>query len=172
MLLTIRGHRLTHFLESFLKTIKIPMSSRWGNWKYQHKVLWLEQQDQLLVFGVLSSMTEGILTRILGCESALIWMKLNLYFVGQTRAKTSQFKIMLQNIKKGSLTKNEYLLKVMVAVVKLASVGHTLLDPHHVEATFYRMPEEYDTFVIYVNSRPKSYSFGDLNLYSLHKKQG
>lgn len=98
-------------------------------------------------------MTEGILRRMVGCDSTTeIWMKLNRYFAAQTKAKISQFKTMLQSIKKGSLTINEYLLKVKNDVDKLASVGHVLSDVDQVEAIFNGLPEEYDTFVISVNS--------------------
>lgn len=74
-------------------------------------------------------MTKGILTRMVGCESASqILTKLNLYFDAQTRAKLLQFKTMLQKIRKGSLSVNEYLLKVKNVVDRLASVGNTISD--------------------------------------------
>lgn len=72
--------------------------------------LYWEQQDQLLVSWLLSSMTKGTLTWMVGCDNASqIWEKLNTYFAAQTRAKMSQLKIMLQNVKKNSLNINEYL---------------------------------------------------------------
>lgn len=48
-----------------------------------------EEQYQLLVSWFLSSMTEGILTRMVGCESASqIWTKLNLYFAAPNQSKS------------------------------------------------------------------------------------
>lgn len=37
-------------------------------------------------------------------------------------------------------------------------MGHKLSDVDHVEAIFNGLPEEYDTFVISVDSKPESYS--------------
>ena len=49
-----------------------------------------EQQDQLLVFWLLSSMSEGVLSRRVNCESTFqIWKTLEVYFASQTRAKIS-----------------------------------------------------------------------------------
>lgn len=108
-------------------------------------------------------MTKGILTRMVGADSAhQIWSKLNLYFAAQNKATVSQFKIILQNTKKGSLTINEYLLKVKNVIDKLASVGHQLSDTDHIEAIFNGLPEEYDTFVRSVNSRAELHSVEEI----------
>lgn len=95
-------------------------------------------------------MTEGIFTRMVDSESASqIWTKQNSYFAAQTRAKVSQSKTMLQNP-----SVNEYHLQVKNAINRLASVGYANSDADHVEAIFNRLHEEYDTFIISVNSRP------------------
>lgn len=77
---------------------------------------------------------------------------MNLYFVTQVRADFSQLKTMLQNIKKGSLTVNEYLLKVKSAIDRLASVEQFISDADVIEAIFNWLPEDYDTLIISVNS--------------------
>lgn len=87
---------------------------------------------------------------------------MNLYFAAQNRAKVSQFKLILQNTKKGSLTINEYLLKVKNVIDKLASAGHQLTYTDHIEAIFNGLPEEYDTFVISVSSRAEIYSVEEI----------
>lgn len=47
--------------------------------------------------------SESILTRMVACEiAAQIWTSLNHFFATQTRAKVSQFRLMLQGTKKGS----------------------------------------------------------------------
>lgn len=45
-------------------------------------------------------------------------------FAAQTRAKVSQLKVMLQNVKKTTLSVNSCLSKVKSIVDQLASVGH------------------------------------------------
>lgn len=95
---TVKGHKLTHFLDSTAKRSKfLSLEDAVINPEYSD---W-EQQDHLLVSRLLSSMTEGILTRMVGCESAFqIWTKLNQYFAAQTRAKVSQFKTYSKMTKK------------------------------------------------------------------------
>lgn len=163
VLAAVRGHNLTQFLESSNQPVKFVSDQDESAKAVTQEFLEWEQQDQLLVSWLLSSMTEGILTRMVGAESAhQIWSKLNLYFAAQNRAKVSQFKLILQNTKKGSLTINEYLLKVKNVIDKLASVGHQLTDTDHIEAIFNGLPEEYDTFVISVSSRAEIYSVEEI----------
>lgn len=76
-------------------------------------------------------------------------------------AKISQFKIMLQSIKKGPLSMNEYLLKVKNTMDRLASVD-TLSDSDHIEFILNGLPENYDTFIVSVKSRSESYSVEEI----------
>lgn len=59
---------------------------------------------------------------------------MNAYFAAQTRAKVSQFKTMLQNILKGSLSMTEHLSKVKNTMDRLALVGHVATDSDYVKA--------------------------------------
>ena len=53
-----------------------------------------EQQDQLLLSWLISSMSEGILASMVNYENfAQVWKTLERYFVVQIRAQMSQFKI-------------------------------------------------------------------------------
>lgn len=90
-------------------------------------------------------MTKGVLTSMVGCESTSgIWSKLTTYFAAQTRAKVSQLKLLLHNIKKDSLTINDFLSKVKNIIDCLVSVGHILSPSDHNEAIFNGLPIEYD----------------------------
>lgn len=103
VLAAIRGHNLLKFLKSSKKPEKYLISQDEEADNINTDLLEWEQQDQLLVFWLLSSMSEGLLTRMVGCETSYqIWTKLNQYFATQTRAKLSQLKVMLQSAKKGS----------------------------------------------------------------------
>lgn len=157
VLAAIRGHNLLHFLESTSNPHHLNPSSTESSYNDAEIVHW-EQQDQLLVSWLLSSMSESILTRMVGCETAAqIWTRLNHFFATQTRAKISQFKLMLQGTKKGSSSINEYLLKIKNVIDRLASVGHPVSSSYHIDAILNGLPEEYDTFVISINSRSESY---------------
>ena len=85
----------------------------------------------------LASMSEGILTRLINCDtSGQIWSTLETYFGSQIRAKVSQFRTQLKNVKKEALMMNEFLLKIRGLVDHLALVGHKMSIADHVEVIF------------------------------------
>lgn len=63
---------------------------------------------------------------------------------------------MMQIVKKGSLTANEYLLKIQNIVDRLASV-HIVSASDHIEAIFNGLLEDYDAIVITSNSQSEIY---------------
>lgn len=85
---TIRGHSLLHFLEPSSTPSRFLSAQDEIQRNISTNCLEWEQQDQFLVSWLLSSMAEGVLTRMVGCDTASqIWAKLNTYFVAQTRTK-------------------------------------------------------------------------------------
>uniref|UniRef100_A0A803P3B3 Uncharacterized protein n=1 Tax=Cannabis sativa TaxID=3483 RepID=A0A803P3B3_CANSA len=94
--------------------------------------------------------------RMVGCDSSQqIWATLET-FHSSSIIKDAEFRTKLQNLKKGNLSLNDYLLKVKQTVDLLASVGEVLGDRDHVAAIFKGLPSEYDTFVISTNTRAES----------------
>ncbi|RVW60450.1 Retrovirus-related Pol polyprotein from transposon RE2 [Vitis vinifera] len=81
-----------------------------------------EQQDQLLLSWLFSSISEKVLPR----------------------AKSGQFKDQLKTTKKGSLNVVEYLSKIKSCVDSLASVGHILTDKDHIDAILDGLTNESD----------------------------
>uniref|UniRef100_A0A803P7H9 Reverse transcriptase Ty1/copia-type domain-containing protein n=1 Tax=Cannabis sativa TaxID=3483 RepID=A0A803P7H9_CANSA len=122
-----------------------------------------EVQDQLLMSWLLSSMSESLLTRMVGCEtSQQIWSTLEKFFTLQVSAKALEFRTKLQNLKKGSLSLSDYLLKLKHHIDLLASVGEVYTAKDHVVAIFKGLPSEYDTFVISTNTRLETYSVAEI----------
>lgn len=64
---------------------------------------------------------------------------------------------------------NKYLSKVENTVDRLALVGHTTSDSDPIEFIL-NGPENYDAFIVSVNSSSELYSVEELNLFSLLKK--
>lgn len=61
--------------------------------RFNQEFLEWEQQDQLRMSWLLSSISEPILPLMVGCETSFqVWGKLEQYFTVQTKAKISQFK--------------------------------------------------------------------------------
>uniref|UniRef100_A0A803Q7I2 Retrovirus-related Pol polyprotein from transposon TNT 1-94 n=1 Tax=Cannabis sativa TaxID=3483 RepID=A0A803Q7I2_CANSA len=81
-----------------------------------------------------------------------IWDTLEKHFTLEVSSKILEFMIKLQNLKKGSLSLNEYLLKVKQLLDLLAFVGETISPQDHVVAIFKGLPSEYDMFVILSNT--------------------
>uniref|UniRef100_A0A803QHI8 Reverse transcriptase Ty1/copia-type domain-containing protein n=1 Tax=Cannabis sativa TaxID=3483 RepID=A0A803QHI8_CANSA len=162
VLAVIRGNRLLKFIKEPPPAEFLTEDDRAHNRVNQIFTDW-EVQDQLLVSWLLSSMTESPLTRIVGCNTAQqIWTTLETHFTLQVSSKILEFRMKLQNLKKGTLSLNDYLLKVKQNVDLLASVGETLSDRDHVAAIFKGLPSEYDTFIISTNTRVEEYTVGEI----------
>uniref|UniRef100_A0A803NRU8 Integrase catalytic domain-containing protein n=1 Tax=Cannabis sativa TaxID=3483 RepID=A0A803NRU8_CANSA len=86
-----------------------------------------------------------------------IWRSLEKHYTSCVSSKVLEFKTKLQNLKKGSMSLDEYLLKVKQHVDLLASVGETLTARDHIAAIFKGLPSEYDTFIISSNTRIEEY---------------
>ncbi|KAL6315361.1 hypothetical protein AAG906_000468 [Vitis piasezkii] len=169
--LAIHGHNLQHFVIGVHDPpLKFRSSEDRSRGIMNQDFLDWEQQDQLLVSWLISSMSKGVLSRCVNCESDFqIWKTLKVYFVSQTHAKISQYKTLLQNTKKESLSMNEYLLKIRGFVDLLALVGVNLSVKDHIDVITDGLPSEYDTFFLIINSRTEDYSTLKLLLLILHK---
>uniref|UniRef100_A0A803QBV6 Uncharacterized protein n=1 Tax=Cannabis sativa TaxID=3483 RepID=A0A803QBV6_CANSA len=122
-----------------------------------------EVQDQLLVSWLLSSMSESLLTRMVGCNSTKqIWKALEQHFTLKVSSKILEFIAKLQMLKKGTLNLNDYLLKVKQHVDLLAFVGEIMSDRDHIAAIFKGLPSEYDTFIISTNTWIGGYTVGEI----------
>ncbi|RVX16346.1 Retrovirus-related Pol polyprotein from transposon RE1 [Vitis vinifera] len=99
-----------------------------------------EQQDQLLLSWLLSSISEKVLPR----------------------AKIGQFKDQLKTMKNGSLNVVEYLSKIKSCVDYLASLGHILTDKDHIDAILDGLTDEYDAFITSILARSESYTIEEV----------
>lgn len=81
-----------------------------------------------------------------------------------------QFRIMLQNIKKESLARNEYLSKITNAIICLVLVAHSISDSDDIEAIFNGLPDDYDTFIISKNSRFDGSTIEEIDLFDTRSK--
>ena len=163
MLATVRGHDL----EEFLLGSGAPMKyAELGDEELERinpeYKLW-QRQDQLLVSWLFSSMTEGVLARMVKCESAAqVWSTIQIYFAAQIRAKVSQFKSQLQRTKKNDLSMNEYLLKIRKLVDLLNLVGNEISVKDHVESICEGLTEEYETFVVSTIARNDEFTVEEI----------
>ena len=155
ILTTLRGYKLQHFLSETSVLLSEFLSSddetqNHVNPKFQD---W-GQQDQLIMSWLLASIFDVFLT--------CMGKTLELYFATQVRAKVTQFKTQLHNTKKGDLSITDYLLKIRNVVDLLTLVGHKSSIKDHIDAIFEGLPQDYETFIIYVNYRLDSYTVEEI----------
>ena len=124
----IQGHKLQKFILESENPPKMFLTARdHVQGKINPEYLNWEQQDRLLFSWLLSSMTEVMLTRMVGCETSHhIWKTLEVFFASQIKAKISQFKTRLHNTKKDDLSINDYLLNIESLIDQLAFVGYVV----------------------------------------------
>lgn len=120
------------------------------------------RQDQLLLSWLLLSMSESMLTRVVGCErSYSVWERISQFFVSQNRAKIRQFKTELCNTRKGDRSMNEYLQRIKAIVDSLILIGNEVTQAEHIEAIFDGLSEDYDPFVTSINTGLDPYTVFD-----------
>ena len=113
-----------------------------------------EQKDQLLLSWLLSSLSEPMLTRFVGCnQSRQLWDQIHQHFHSQARSKVRQYRSELWNIKKGSCTVNEYLLRIKALVDSLTFAGKPISTQEHIEIILDGLPEEYNSFITAITTR-------------------
>lgn len=159
-LATIRGHKLHKFLlGSSVVPPKFSSPADATADNISEAFLAWEQQDQLLLSWLLASMSEGMLTQMVGCDySYQVWAKLEAFFASQTKANVIQLKTQLRNLRKGSLSVSDFLLKIKKIIDSLFSIGCSFTEADHIEAILEGLPEEYTSFIVSVTSRSDSYS--------------
>lgn len=123
---------------------------------------WLVQ-DQMLFTWLLSSLSDSILPRVLGCKhSYQVWDKIHKHFYSQMKATARQLRCELKNTKKGTKTINEYVLRVKNIVDSLIVVGDSVTEQDQTDAILGGLPEEYNAFIMMMYGRLEPVSITDL----------
>lgn len=87
---------------------------------------WLVQ-DQMLFTWILSSLSEPILPRVIGCKhSWQLWGTIHKYFHSLMKAKVRQLRSEMKNTKKGSRSISEYVLQIKCIADSLIASGESV----------------------------------------------
>ena len=172
VLAAIKGHKLLHFIKSSVKPLQYLSDADKQSGILNPEYLDYEQQDQLLLSWLLSSMSENLLTRMIGCnESHKIWSKLEQYFTVTTKAQVKQLRGDLAAIKKGSKSMNDYLLQIKTTIDLLASIGEEIKEDNHVDAIFEGLGPDYDSFVTSMETRKELYNVAEMESLLLSQER-
>lgn len=87
-------------------------------------------QDQVVLGGLLSSMTEDLLYQLTRCidTSKQLWTSLHAMFSAQHRGNSIEIRTHLSNMKKGDMNVSEYYQKMMDLAHTMANIGHPMTD--------------------------------------------
>lgn len=111
-------------------------------------------KDQTLFTWLLSTLSDGVLPRVLSCRHAHeVWDKIHKYFNSVLKSRARQLRSELKNTKKLSRSVNEYLLRIKSIVNSLVAVGDMVSEQEQVDSILEGLPEEFNSFVMMVYSR-------------------
>ena len=117
-------------------------------------VVW-NRQDQYLVSWLLSSMSESMLGHVTRCVRASeIWFTLERLNVTQSRARVLHLRNMLQNLKKGDMSIEDYFVKMKnLADLLNVSGGQNFTDDELLLYILGGLGSEYESVVVLLTSR-------------------
>ncbi|KAM6585304.1 hypothetical protein CsatB_012306 [Cannabis sativa] len=110
--------------------------------------------DQFLISWLLSSISESMIGHVVNCESsAEIWTTLEQLFNTRSKARMIHLMSMLQNTKKGSMTIDEYMLKMKGFVDSLRAAGNPVSEDQLILYILAGVGSEYESVVVNLTSR-------------------
>ncbi|KAL5829699.1 hypothetical protein ACOSQ3_019167 [Xanthoceras sorbifolium] len=125
VLAAIKGNRLSSFIDPAVQFPDMFNIDRSVNEEF----LDWEQQDQILLVWMLSSITQELLPEFVGCQTTCeTWKSIEQLFSAQSKANVMQLKLQLQTLKKAGLSMTEYLKKKKSIMDVLAFAGHPLTN--------------------------------------------
>lgn len=114
--------------------------------------LW-SQQDQIILSTLISSLSENILSHVIGCTTSRdLWLSHERMFISQSQARITCTHYQLATMKKGSSTISEYFEKMKILSDTLAATGQPLNPYETVSYLLAGLGTEYDPFVTFVTT--------------------
>ncbi|KAF7816123.1 Retrovirus-related Pol polyprotein from transposon TNT 1-94 [Senna tora] len=171
-LATIRGHNLYRFLqgEKFVPTRFASNEDREKGIYTEEYIGW-QCQDQLLVSWLFNSMSDGVVSKMVGCtHSYQVWDKVEELYCSSTRARERQLKNDLRSIKNGSSSMSEFLLKIKKIVDSLGAIGLPVSTHDHIESIFYGLDRDYESFMTSFSMRKEEYSITEIEALLLSQE--
>jgi hypothetical protein len=116
-------------------------------------------QDQQMLSGLLSSMTEDVLRDIIAAKSSReVWDSLEMKFTSSTKARTVQIRVELATVKKRDMFAADFFRKITSLIVELVATDAPLRD----EEVLAGLLTDYDPFVTSMTIKAKALSLDDV----------
>ncbi|KAH9659677.1 hypothetical protein KPL70_023950 [Citrus sinensis] len=115
-------------------------------------VAW-KRQDQLLLSWIMSSMSLEILSLVVSSQTSLeLWKKLEKQFGSESMAKKVHLKMLLSNLRKGSVSMTEYFTKLKTISDGLALAGSPLSNTGLITHLITGLDHSYYLVVVYIEA--------------------
>ncbi|KAL5744767.1 hypothetical protein ACOSP7_027634 [Xanthoceras sorbifolium] len=160
VLAAIKGNRLSSFIDPAVQppdrfNIDGSVNEEFLDW---------EQQDQILLVWMLSSITQELLPEFVGCLTTCeAWKSIEQLFSSQSKANIMQLKLQLQTLKKAGLSMTEYLKKKKSIMDALAFAGHPLTNDDKLMQILGGLGLDYHSFIIPITSVQHNYTLSDIS---------
>ena len=124
------------------------------------------RNDQQLMSQLLSTLSEEVLSAIVGARSSLdVWQILATQFGARSRARVLHLRTQIQTTRKGSTIVHEYYTKMKTTIDALRSAGSNMSDEDFVLCLLASLGYEYDSIVTTINAQPEGTSLS--NVYEM-----
>lgn len=124
---------------------------------------WIKR-DQLLVSWLLSSVSEAMLGHVARCSSAAeIWNILENLFQNHSKARILQLRSQLHTQKKGTLSIDEYMLKMQEIADNLIAAGQKISDDDLIMNILEGVGAEFDVVVVNLTSRTDQFTIPEVH---------
>ncbi|KAH9682619.1 retrovirus-related pol polyprotein from transposon RE1 [Citrus sinensis] len=112
-----------------------------------------KKQDQMLLSWLLSSISIEILSLVVNSKTSYeLWSSLEQQFGSETAAKKVHLKMMLNNLKKGSMTMTEYFSKLKSVTDELAIAGSPVSSLDFITHLISGLGQPYYPVVVYIEA--------------------
>ncbi|KAH9727159.1 hypothetical protein KPL70_008548 [Citrus sinensis] len=112
-----------------------------------------KRKDQLLLSWLMSSISIEILSLVVNSETSLeLWTSLERQFGSETSAKKVHLKIMLNNLRKGSMTVTEFFGKLKTITDELAIAGNPISSLDFLTHLISGLGQPYYPVVVYLEA--------------------
>jgi histone deacetylase 1/2 len=163
----VEGVITAHDLHRFILNPQIPLQyasveDRVAGKSIEEYRKWIFK-DQSLFTWLLSTLSDSVLPRMLGCKHAFqVWDKIHKYFNSVLKARARQLRSELKNTKKASRSISEYLLRIKSLVNSLIAVGDNVTEREQIDAILDGLPEDFNSFVMMMYSKTDEFAVEDL----------
>lgn len=123
-------------------------------------------QDQHLLSGLLSTMTEDVLRDVISANTSKeAWDILQRMFSSSTRARTVQIRVELATTKKHGFSAADYFRKIKNLAIEMAAADAPLRDDEVIAYLLAGLGADYDAFVTSMTTKCETLSLDDVYAY-------